>query len=340
MTLFDELEDTDLPDGAAPDFESLLSAEFAKRLGLEDDPDDLEARLKERVEAGIPDDDDEDEDEADILDDADDPDDDDEVAPPAATEPGRLSVPVPGTDQFYDVDVDTAQRLLALAAWAEGLQPQTREAFAAIENGAAVPVSRADYERFLAWSQMDGRDDFDASGDDDPTAREVAALRAEVERMRKQPLVDQYNQTANHATDVFVQSASEYAEARGLSEAEMGEVFQFAINSGVISSMADSMRHYSPSGQLVRDADYAEVARRAFDFALVSNPQLRDRAMSGSFSGASAPDPTAIKKARAGSLASAPSAAVSTPSIDVRQMSEFDRRAAMAEELRSAMGRG
>lgn len=330
MTTFDESTETELPGGETPDFEALLSAEFAKRMGLgadeengQSDDDDRPAPTPEPV--GDPDEE---------YDPTEDPSPTSDPAPA----PARLAVPIPGTDQTYDVDVDTAQKLLGLAAWAEGLQPQTREAFAAIETGAAVPVSRADYERFLAWSQMQQREDVDNFGDDeDATAREVAALRAEVARMRQQPLVDQYNETANQATNIFVQTAESYAESRGLSEAEMGEVFQYAINAGVIGSIANSMRQYSPTGQLVRDADYSEVARRAFDFAIVNHPQFRDRALAGSTSGASAPDPTAIKKARAGSLASAPSAAVTTPSIDVRQMSDFDRRSAMAEELRAAM---
>lgn len=331
MTTFDDSTETEFPGEGTPDFEALLSAEFAKRLGIntaedededEDFEDDRPAPTPEP--AGDPDEE---------YDPTEDPSPTSDPVPA----PARLSVPIPGTDQMYDVDVDTAQKLLGLAAWAEGLQPQTREAFAAIETGAAVPVTRADYERFLAWSQMQSRDDADNFDDDDPTAREVAALRAEVARMRQQPLVEQYNQTADRATNIFVQTAESYAESRGLSEGEMGEVFQYAINAGVIGSIADSMRQYSPTGQLVRDADYGEVARRSFDFALVNHPQFRDRALAGPPSGASAPDPTAIKKARAGSLASAPSAAVSTPSIDVRQMSDFDRRSAMADELRAAM---
>jgi hypothetical protein len=331
MTTFDESTETEFPGGEAPDFEALLSAEFAKRLGLsvnEDEDDDFEDDRPAPTPEPVGDPDEE-------YDPTEDPSPTSDPAPA----PARLTVPIPGTDQSYDVDVDTAQKLLGLAAWAEGLQPQTREAFAAIETGAAVPVTRADYERFLAWSQMQEREDAGRFGDDDEdaTAREVAELRAEVARMRQQPIVDQYTQTADRATNIFIQTAESYAESRGLSEEQMGEVFQYAINAGVIGSIADSMRQYSPTGQLVRDADYGEVARRSFDFALVNHPQFRDRALAGPPSGASAPDPTAIKKARAGSLASAPSAAVSTPSIDVRQMSDFDRRAAMADELRAAM---
>jgi hypothetical protein len=340
MTMNDH-QDDDLTLGEAPDFESMLSAEMAKRMGFappEPKPDD---DTDDDLGTAAQDDQDDQRTEPDAEPDDDTGHPDDEPAP------AKLSVPIPGSNQTYDVDVDTASRLLGLAAWAENLQPQTREAFAAIEAGVAVPVERGEYERFLAWQQTRGTDNFDQFDDTDstdPVSAEVAALRAEVAQLRRQPLVDHYNQQTEHATETFVSTADSYARERGLTEIEMAEVLNYAVSANVIPSIADSMRSYSPTGQLIRDADYSEVARRAFDFALVSHPGLRDRAFTGrdhTPSGPPQPDPTAIKKARAGSLASAPSAAVTTPPIDVRQMSDSDRRMAMADELRAAMsGRG
>jgi hypothetical protein len=349
MTMNDQ---DDLSIGEALDFEKMLSAEMAKRMGFEpdnasdsddepdDEPDDDTSEPDDEPARTSDLDRDESDDDTSEFDDEDESDDE----PIAA----RLSVPIPGSDQTFDVDVDTASRLLSLAAWAENLPDPTRQAFAAIEAGVAVPVERAQYERFLAWQQTHGSEDqygqYGQDDETDPTSSEIAALRAEVAQMRRQPLVEQYNRQAEQATDVFVSAASSYADQHGLSEAEMAEVFEYAIKANVIPNIAESMRTYSPTGQLVRDADYNVVASRAFDFALVSHPRFRERAFTGgdrTHSGPPQPDPTAIKKARAGSLASAPSAAVTTPPIDVRQMSESDRRSAMAEELRAAMsGRG
>jgi len=316
---------TDNELGQAPDFEELLSAEMAKRMVVVEQPrlfDDDPTSAPDPEPAVEP---------APIPDTFDEP----EPQPAAA----RLSVPIPGTDQTYDVDVDTAARLLSLAAWAENLPSNTREAFAAIETGTAVPVNRADYEQFVAWQRMrtskQADTDFDDLDDDDlRRSAEIAELRAEVDRLRRQPLVDQYTAQTEQATVTFVSTAEQYAAERGLSEDEMAVVLNYAVEANVIPGIANSLRQYSPTGQLVRDADYTEVARRAFDFAMVNHPQFRGRTAPVP---GNQPDPTAIKKARAGSLASAPSAAVTTPPIDVRQMSEADRRNAMAEELRAAM---
>jgi hypothetical protein len=328
-----------------PDFEALLSAEFRNRLGLDADDEpvstDEDPAEGEQVSTEVAEEQDDDAFEGDDDDALEqDADDEDESPAPAAPAPSTLAVPIPGSDGTFDLDVDTAQRLLGLAAWSENLAPQTREAFAAIETGAAVAISRADYERFAAWQQArqndPGFDDFDEV--DPRIAERLARLESENAQLRAQPLAAQYNAQADHATTTFVETAASYAAARGLSEDEMGRVFQTALNSGVISSFAEQGRTYSPTGQLVRDADYADVARKAFDFAMLNDPQLRELAFQPApTSGSHEPDPTAVKKARAGSLASAPSAAVSTPPVDVRQLSPMDRSKAMADELRAAM---
>jgi hypothetical protein len=267
------------------------------------------------------------------------------VPAPAAT---ILAIPTPDGGTF-ELDVPTAESLLALGAWSQGLAPETREAFAAIEQGQAIAVDRQDFERFNAWRQtQDAGNDYD---DLDPAvAQRIAQLEAENAQLRVQPLANQNSAQADQATSAFLDTANAYAAQRGLSEAEMGTVFQQALNANVIGAFAEDMRVYSPSGVLLRDADYAEVARRAFDFALVQNPHLHNRILTAAAdnfvggapatdtqSGAPAPDPTAIKKARAGSLASAPSAALATPPIDLRSMSPQDITAAMTAEISAAM---
>jgi hypothetical protein len=333
-----------------PDFEALLSAEFRNRLGLDADDEpvstDEDPAEGEQVSTEVAEEQDDDTFDGDDDAPVQDADDEDESPAPAASTPSApaaLTVPIPGSDRTFDLDVDTAQRLLGLAAWSENLAPQTREAFAAIETGAAVAISRADYERFAAWqqTQADRGDRFDDDDLDPRITERLARLESENAQLRAQPLAAQYSAQADQATTTFVDTAASYAAARGLSEDEMGRVFQTALNSGVIAQFAEQGRTYSPTGQLVRDADYADVARKAFDFAMLNDPQLRELAFQPApTSGSHEPDPTAIKKARAGSLASAPSAAVTTPPVDVRQLSPMDRSKAMADELRAAMSGG
>jgi hypothetical protein len=327
--------DTNDAENLAPDWEAQLSDVFKQRFGLVDTEPEPDAVS---IDAG-PDDDLTPEEQAERVIGTE-PRVEVPVEEPADEEdalPEVLRVPIPGSDQTFDLDTATAQQLLGLAAWSENLSPQTREQFAAIEHGAAVAVDRAEFERFRAWQQTNAADDLD--DDLDPrVAQRIAALEAEVRQSRAQPQVQQHNARAEFATNAFASTAQVYATERGLSEAEMADIFNYAVNAQVIPQIAESMRTYSPTGQLVIDADYHEVARRAFDFALVSNPNYRQRAFAQAApSGSPEPDPTAIKKARAGSLSSAPSAAVSTPPRDPRTMNPSELRTAMADELRAAM---
>jgi hypothetical protein len=263
------------------------------------------------------------------------PDDEPDLLPAAST----LRVKAPNGAE-YDLTVDEAQSLMGLAAWANSLDDATRERMAAVEAGAAVPVSRADYERFMAWQQI--RQD-DPAGDpyaDDPIdpriAARLAALEQENQALRQQPLVNQYHQQANNAMDTFLETFNSYGSSRGLDPQEIGEIVEYAVSSGVIGSIAEAQRKYNPvNGSLLVDANYDDVARKAFDFAIVNHPGYHDRVFQSP--APQGPDPVAAKKARAGSLASAPSAAVATPPVDVRTMTPEQRRMAMAAEIQAAM---
>lgn len=265
--------------------------------------------------------------------------------------PSHLSVPVPGTDQTYDLDVNTATDLLALAAWSNSLTEDTRTAFAAIEQGVAVAITKADFDAFQAWRQRNTTDD---SYDDlDPqTADRIAALERENAALRSQPATNEIHQRTNDAASAFDDTAISFARDHGLSDAEMANIYESAIRANVIPNIAESMRQYSPSGSLLRDADYSEVAKRAFNFALVNDPALHTRAIQHAATPVATtppsndpiaglpptedPDPTIRKKANAGSLAAAPSSSF-TNSTPPAAMSRNDLTAAMAEELRSAM---
>jgi hypothetical protein len=261
---------------------------------------------------------------------------------PAPVPPHRLSVPIPGTEHVFDLDVDTAQGLLALAAWNENLAPQTREQFAAIETGAAVAVAKADYERFQAWLRTEGAD-YQPDADLDPAvAQRIAALEAQLAQVQAQPQAQALLSSADRAEQAFRSTMVAYAQEKGLTADEVQALVDHASASGVIPVIADQLTTYSPTGQRIVEPDYARVARQSLDFALVQNPALHTRTLAPQAPAAAdpGPDPTAIKKARAGALASAPSAAVTPPPLDPRTASPEVLRAAMAAEIRAAQAGG
>jgi hypothetical protein len=330
----------------APDFEALLSQEFRQRFNLDenDQPIDPNASVEEpepvvepadavSIDAGPDDDLSPEEQAARVIGTT-------PVVEPVTEDPDaalpsvlRLTAP-DGTE--FDLDVPTAQKVMGIAAWAESLPQPVREQFAAIEYGQAVAIPKADFERFRAWQQQHADDELD---DDLPpaAAQRIAALEARLQEFEVQPVAAHANQVADRATKQFEETAFSYAAEHGLSDAERQLMWQSALSSGVIPTIAEQGRQYSPTGQLLVDCDYSEVARKAFDFAVINNPSLRQRVLAAPAPSAPQADPTAIKKARAGSLSSAPSAAVTTPPRDPRELTFEETQRAMAAEIAAAM---
>ncbi len=266
--------------------------------------------------------------------------------PDPAAEGGQRTV------AFTDEEV---QRSLSLAAWADGLTDDLRAQIGGIETGQAVAIPRAEYDAFQAWQAQRSASQRDADLADldlDPDAAKlVTELRNEVAQLREQvpataPIPGQATVDANldAVAQGFDTAAAAYAAERGLSIDEVQMLLDDAVRANVIPGLFEAAAVVNPAtGAILRPPDIGTVARQALDFGLVRNPALHERALNH-VSGDSSTTPPApatsdrvvAKKARAGSLAAAPSAAVTTPSRPA-QMSQQDITAAMAKEIEAAL---
>lgn len=257
-----------------------------------------------------------------------------EDAPPpsAPVASDHLSVPLPDGKTF-DLTADVAQGYIALGAWAQNLQPETRQAFAAIESGQAVAITRADYEQFEAWRSTKGQLQGAPSQDTwqhleesgvDPVI--IAQLRAQEQKIvqLQQPAPQDFT-AAQHELNAkqaaYESGEQNWASTRGITDATTLERLRsIAIRDGVIPTLVERGRQYSPTGVLLRDADLTQVAAQAMNYALATDPELHSEVLTRSAAGPEPTSPTASdrrvneKKARAGSLAAAPSTAVPSPS--------------------------
>jgi len=114
----------------------------------------------------------------------------------------------------------------------------------------------------------------------------------------------------------------------------------------IIPSIAQQKRTYSPTGVLISEAPLEDVFTEAFQTAMTMDPALRtvrdnimlQRHLASTNDARSA---AASKKANAGSLATAPSAAVPGREVDMSKMTSGQRqeyiRAAMTAEIAAAM---
>jgi hypothetical protein len=279
-----------------------------------------------------------------------------------APSPTTYNVTVDG--QTLALDERAMQEMVALTQWAQNLDPRAAQAMAAVEQGHAVAIGLDEYEAFRAWQAAGqpvtregagGRNAPDLD-DLDPDTREAVqalmaerdALAAEAQRLSARPdasAVLREQQRIASIAETFDASAAAWGQERGLSDDEMERVYAAAVSAQVIPTLVERDRVLNPvNGQVIRDADYGRVARQALDFALLQDPDLHTRVLNRQVSGAPvatpvvpAVDPVAAKKARAGSLSSAPSASTFTPSRDPRSLTPQERVQAMADDLRASM---
>lgn len=266
-------------------------------------------------------------------------------------------------DQSATFTDEQVRGALALSAWAEQLPEPTRTAFAAIEQGQAVAIARADYDAFQAWKGEQTRSTRDADLtrlDVDPeVAQVITGLRDELAALKAGTPVPAplgapgEFQNTNANLDATAQrmdaAARTYATDRGLTEAEFSTLFQAAVNAQVIPSIAENLAQRNPAtGQIIRPADPGEVIAQALDFALIRDPGLhtavlsRRQANPAGQPSVTAPDDFAVtaKKARASSVASAPSAAVTPSPRNPATRTSQEVIAAMEAELAEAMKAG
>ena len=275
---------------------------------------------------------------------------------PATGQPAQAVIP----DAYVE-------RALSLMAWAENLPQQTRDAIGMIESGQAVVIPRADYDQFVAWRNQQDKSQRDAdlsNLDVDPdVAKLISELRDKVATLEAQQQqqggVDpQYQAQANAELSALNREIAaaqhEYAQTRGLTAEEAEALMATAVQAEVIPIFMQQYAVRNPvTGALLQYPDMRKVTEAALDFALTQHPNLHEKVIAARQNKAtptagatpSQPEPAqseedrkvAAKKARAASLATAPSGAVAPPPATVKSMSEHDRIMAMAREIEQAL---
>lgn len=274
--------------------------------------------------------------------------------------------------RFTDEHVQQALRLasdprvnqgLTLIGWAEQLTSEQREAMGRVAEG-AVAVPRADYDRYQAWlHQQETAQRYPNLDDLDPEAakiiRDQQARLAQLEGGQRQEPVAEPPAAAGYSDQQADVLARGYNAAIGglkqawqLSDAELEQVYASA--EPFIGGWQAQHSEFNPiTGQLMRPADPNRVMYDAFSDALRRNPALHEAVISRTHPSrddtntnhqpnpAAQPpataDKVAAKRARAASLASAPSAAVTPSPRSVKSLSNQELNEAMAKELAQAM---
>ena len=257
---------------------------------------------------------------------------------------------------------DDLQRLIALNQWGTSLSPEVREQFGLIEQGRAVALPADEYAAYQAYRALQAQRQTpaylqpptapDLNDLDDDTRAYILQVQAERDQAAAtantyqeqlvQAAVPQHNQAIEARAALIDEAMGKYATANGLDEATVSQLMNTAVQAGVITSIAHSQQHYSPSGVLVQDADWERVTEMALNFGRLSRPDLLTSipAPVSPVTSPPAPTPTpadthvANKKAFASSLASAPSAATTPPAMDPRNLAPQDQRAVIAQLLR------
>jgi hypothetical protein len=292
------------------------------------------------------------------------------VAPAAPAAPATETATTASTyryvdgDQSVELSDDQIRTMVALNQWAAGIPEPVARQFGAIEQGIAVAVPTDEYARYQAWlASQSGQaprsaapTSVPAEWDLDPEAQQAfAALQAENAALAQQAdLARRQAATSLQPAVVaeqeriiatFDKAVTDYAAQYGITVDQANSLLDAATNANIIGNLVDAQRVYSPSGVMVRDADFATVARQALDFGRLQHPDLATfPSIVAGAPGAAAPAPTPnpvaptvsveSKKARAASLAAAPSAATVPPGYNPTAATPQQQRDAMAQFLR------
>lgn len=255
-------------------------------------------------------------------------------------------------------DADTVKEALVVLDWARQLPDEARAGIAAVTDGTAIPIPRADYEAFRTWQQQQNQQpaptqDRDAdlrALDLDPEAMavfqktrdELDALKAAINGQQQQqydqpdPAMQQtVNSNMDATAQAFDRALVEYGQQRGMTEQELTSLAQEMINMNIIPSLSQSMATVNPvTRQVIAPAPVSDVVSQAMDTALYRNPTLWESLMTRGQSAATAegstpPNPALAsiddavitsKKARASSVASAPSATTTPVPRQISQL--------------------
>lgn len=259
-----------------------------------------------------------------------------------------------------ELDQDMARRLVALGQWANGLPEQTRNLMAQVESGAGNVIPREEYAAYQAWKAAGSKPGAAPAGtappfDPDDASPVELALWQQVQDLRAQG-EQQFNQNVQqeqHRQQVQLQAQVEERGAlfeaewltagaeMNLTPAEINRALQYAGETRMIAEVSQQQARFSPTGQILAEGDPRAIARTVLDRAVHTLPDLRDKVIQAQVDARLETERAAIiktneKKNRAGSLASAPSAATTT-GRDPRTMTPQQREAGIAQALRDAM---
>lgn len=265
---------------------------------------------------------------------------------------------------------EVVQRALSLDAWAQQLPDATRAAFGAIEQGQAVAIPRADYDRFVAWQNQQQTADRDAdlaeiAVDNPALYATIKAQRDKLDALGSQqggqgglggvapqpaPLTPQADANLNATATAFDTTIRSYAQEKQLSQPEIEALAAHVVQEQILPFLMErnTLRNQA-TGAVLRDPDPSQVMRQALDFALTRNPALHTAVLSraatpattsGAPTSPAVTDPVTAKKARAASVATAASTAVPPNQRTIRQLSDKEVMDAMTAEIAAALSAG
>lgn len=236
---------------------------------------------------------------------------------------------------------------LALMDWAAQLTPAQRAAMGKIVDGQSELVDRAEYDRYQAWlHQQETASRFPDLDSFDPDAariiREQQAQLAQLQAQRPPAPPADYNPQAAQLAQGYSQAIAGLQQAWHLTPAETDQLY--AAAKPFIAGLQMEHTEWNPiTGGIIRHADPGTVMYEAFDYAIRRNPALFEAVRGRTQTPVVQPTSSAAqtlpardvsgKRARAASMAAAPSAAVTPSPRSIKSLTDQELNEAMAGEL-------
>ena len=252
---------------------------------------------------------------------------------PAAEGSDRFDVEIDG--ETYEINREQAAYLLQMNSWIENVPDAVKSQWAGIQDGTHVAITQEQLAAFQAAqatppAPVVSPNRVDLDDLDDDTANYIRELEGKIPTAAPaaQPTIDQGPSQAEvqaaataqanervRLNSIIGEVTKAYSEEYGLDEAQVQRLQQVTSELGVVPAIQRRHRVYSPTGQMIRDADFGTVVKEAYGVAMSTDPELSKAHADHVFNvrkaqEAEANRTVAQKKGRAGSLASAPSAAV------------------------------
>lgn len=260
--------------------------------------------------------------------------------PAAATErPDSFALTIDGNE--YAVTTEQVEYLLRTNSWLESVPDETKQQWSAIEQGTAVAVSIEELTRLRAAAQVAQQpanrtpqppnvDDLD-----DDAIEYIRSLESRIASMQpapagqagqqppgNQPSAPEIAAAAQRQAERTMQMRQQLETTNAawqaeysLTDEQMERVTQVATDLAVVPAISRSHTQYSPTGQVIREPVFNDVIREAYGVAMSTDPTLRAMRDEMVYNQRVAQEaqrngPVNAKKAKAGTLASTPSAAV------------------------------